>query len=263
VRRVVPGELLVDAPADGVVRLTLSHPGKANALDRALLDALAEAVAALDARCAILTGAGDVFSAGYALDASRADFADEAERFVAHPFTAALDALDATDVPTLAVLPGPAIGGGLELALACDLRLAAAGARLGMPPAKLGLVYSHVGLRRFLDVIGAPRTRELFLLGAPIDAETALGWGLVNRVVAGEALEAEALGLARELAGNAPLALRATKRALRTLLAAQGELDPGVEASLVELRRAGFRSEDFAEGVRAFAAKRAPRWRGR
>src|SRR4029077_9600350 len=111
-------------------------------------------------------------------------FAVEAERLVAHPFTEALEALDACDVPTVAALSGHTIGGGLELALACDLRIAADGILLGMPPAKLGLVYSHTGLRRFIDAIGAARTRELFLLGSYIDAEVALAWGLVNRVAA-------------------------------------------------------------------------------
>ena len=84
---------------------------------------------------------------------------------MAHPFTLAIDALEAFPYPTLAALPGHTIGGGLELALACDLRVAQAGIKLGMPPAKLGLVYSHTGLRRFIDAIGAARTRELFLLG--------------------------------------------------------------------------------------------------
>src|SRR4029077_14930339 len=130
-------------------------------------------------------------------------FAVEAERLVAHPFTEALEALDACDVPTVAALSGHTIGGGLELALACDLRIAADGVLLGMPPAKLGLVYSHTGVRRFLDAIGAARTRELSLLGRSTAAGTPLQWGLVNRVSSPGDLDAAALELALELAANA------------------------------------------------------------
>src|SRR5438876_256781 len=110
------------------------------------------------------------------------EFEERAERLVAHPFTEAIDALEAFPYPTLAVLTGHTIGGGLELALACDLRVALDDIKLGMPPAKLGLVYSHTGVRRFLDAIGAARTRELFLLGRYVDAPTALSWGLVNGI---------------------------------------------------------------------------------
>ncbi|HWX74086.1 MAG TPA: enoyl-CoA hydratase-related protein, partial [Solirubrobacteraceae bacterium] len=163
---------------------------------------------------------------------------------------------------TLAVLPGHTIVGGLELALACDLRVAQEGVVLGMPPAKLGLVYSHTGLRRFLDAIGAARTRELFLLGRYIDAATALQWGLVNRVAAAAGLEATALELAQELAANAPLAQAGNKRVIAALLDAEGELTEEVEQELIELRRASFASEDMREGVRAFAEKRPARWRG-
>src|SRR5437588_1198805 len=124
-----------------------------------------------------------MFSAGYGLGIlSDSAFADESERPVAHPFAAAIEAIEAYPYPTLAVLNGHAIGGGLELALSCDLRLAAAGIRLGMPPAKLGLVYSHTGIRKFIDAIGAPRTRELFLLGRRLDASEAERWGLGNGV---------------------------------------------------------------------------------
>ena len=132
-----------------------------------------------------------------------------------------------------------------------------------MPPAKLGLVYSHTGLRKFIDVIGAARTRELFLLGGRIDAPTAGAWGLVNWVAGADELAGRALELAIELAGNAPMAQRGNKRVIAALLDAQAELDPDVEHELIELRRACFSSEDFREGVRAFAEKRAPRWQGR
>ena len=177
------GELRTDRPADGVLRLTISNPGKRNALDHALLDAIAAALwGGVDARCVLLTGADGLFSSGYDIgDIDPSEFAEAAERLVAHPFTDALEALDACEVPTLAALPGPTIGGGLELALACDLRLAADGIALGMPPAKLGLVYSHTGLRRFVDAIGGPRTRELFLLGRPIDAAHGAGLGARQR----------------------------------------------------------------------------------
>ena len=173
------------------------------------------------------------------------------------------NALDACPVPTLAALPGHTIGGGLELALACDLRVAADGIQLGMPPAKLGLVYSHTGLRRFIDAIGVPRTRELFLLGRNIDARTAREWALVNAVVLPSDLEEEAIDQAAELAANAPLSVRGNKRVLRALLAAEGALDPAVEAELIALREECFHSEDMLEGVRAFAQRRPPRWQGR
>jgi enoyl-CoA hydratase/carnithine racemase len=259
------GELLLDRPADGVLRLTISNPAKRNALDHPILDAIATALQDLrDARALVLTGADGMFSSGYDIAGIPADaFAEEAERLVAHPFAAALDALEACEIPTIAALPGHTIGGGLELALACDLRVAADGILLGMPPAKLGLVYSHTGLRRFLDAIGAPRTRELFLTGRNIDARTALAWGLVNDVVGAADLDDTALDLAEDLAANAPLSVRGNKRVIRELLAAEGHLDADVERELVELREASFRSEDLLEGVRAFGEKRRARWRGR
>jgi enoyl-CoA hydratase/carnithine racemase len=259
------GELLLDRPADGVLRLTISNPAKRNALDHPILDAIA---AVLDdigaARAVLLTGAEGMFSSGYDIGDIPDDvFAQEAERLVAHPFAAALEALESCEVPTVAALPGHTIGGGLELALACDLRVAADGILLGMPPAKLGLVYSHTGLRRFLEAIGAPRTRELFLTARNVDARTALDWGLVNQVVGASDLEGAALDLAEDLAANAPLSLRGNKRAIRELLAADGRLDPEVERELIELREASFQSEDLREGVRAFGQKRPARWKGR
>lgn len=261
------GEVLADEPADGVLRLTLSNPKKRNALDHAMLDGIAQHVRGAPergARAIVVTGADGMFSSGYDIGDIPDDvFAVEAEKLVAHPFTAALDALDATDLPTVAALPGHTIGGGLELALCCDMRVAAEDILLGMPPAKLGLVYSHTGLRRFVQAIGAPRTRELFLLGRNVAASTAERWGLVNRVMPLEDVQAEALMLASELAGNAPLSVHGNKRVLRELLAADVQLDADVERELIALRQACFRSEDMQEGVRAFSEKRPARWQGR
>jgi enoyl-CoA hydratase/carnithine racemase len=258
------GRLLVDEPAPGVARLTISNPGRRGALDHAILDGIAVTMPTLSARSVILTGEGSTFSAGYDIgDLPDEVFVDEAERLVAHPFTAAIDAVEAYPYPTLAALNGHAIGGGLELALSCDLRIAAAGIKLGMPPAKLGLVYSHTGIRKFIDAVGAPRTRELFLLGGRIDADTAHAWGLVNRLSGADQLTGDALELATELAANAPLAQRGNKRVIREVLDAQGRLTADVERELIELRRECFSSEDFREGVRAFAEKRKPQWQGR
>lgn len=267
-RKLADGKLLVDEPAPGVLRLTISNREKRNALDHPILDAITATLAehadpAGTTRCLIVTGSDGMFSAGYDISEIPAEeFEERAERLVAHPFTEAIDALEAFPWPTVAALPGHTIGGGLELALTCDLRVAQEGIKLGMPPAKLGLVYSHTGLRRFIDAIGAARTRELFLLGRHIDAHTALRWGLVNRVAPASELESATSELASELAGNAPLAQLGNKRVIAALLAARGQLDAEVEEELIELRRASFASEDMREGVRAFAEKRPPRWQG-
>jgi enoyl-CoA hydratase/carnithine racemase len=259
------GKLRLDRPAPHVARLTIDNPEKRNALDHAILDGIASTARELDdARCLLLTAEGPVFSAGYDIGGlPRDEFAHRAESLVAHPFHAAIAALEAFPYPAVAALNGHAIGGGLELALTCDLRLAATGAKLGMPPARLGLVYSHTGLRKFIDAIGAPRTRELFFTGRNVSTATALEWGMVNEIVAPEKLADRAVAFAAEIAANAPLSLTGNKRVIGELLAAEGRLDPEVEAELVALREACFRTEDFYEGVRAFAEKRAPEWRER
>jgi enoyl-CoA hydratase/carnithine racemase len=268
-RELADGKLLVDEPAPSVLRLTISNPAKRNALDHPTLDAITATLTERSAhgsqtRCVVITGAHGMFSAGYDIgEIPDEEFEERAERLVAHPFTEAIDALEAFPYPTLAALPGHTIGGGLELALACDLRVAQEGIKLGMPPAKLGLVYSHTGLRRFIDAIGASRTRELFLLGRYVDAPTALSWGLVNRVAGAAELESLTLELAAELAGNAPLSQVGNKRVIAELLHGAAALDAPVEEELIELRRASFASEDMREGMRAFAEKRPPQWRGR
>jgi enoyl-CoA hydratase/carnithine racemase len=256
------GKLRLDEPAPHVARLTIDNPAKRNALDHEILDAIAATVRDLDARCLLITAAGPVFSAGYDIGGLPKDeFAHQAEALVAHPFHDAIEALDAFPFPSVAALNGHAIGGGLELALACDLRLASEDAKVGMPPAQLGLVYSHTGLRRFVDAIGAARTRELFFTAHAISAGRAERWGLVSEVVPADELEERAVAYAAEIAALAPLSQRGNKRVIGALLAAEGGLDPETERELVELREACFRSDDFYEGVRAFAEKRKPQWR--
>jgi enoyl-CoA hydratase/carnithine racemase len=259
------GKLRLDRPAPHVARLTIANPAKRNALDHDILDAIASTARALeDARCLLLTAEGPVFSAGYDIGGlPRDEFAHRAESLVAHPFHDAIAALEAFPYPALAALNGHAIGGGLELALTCDLRMAATGAKLGMPPAKLGLVYSHTGIRKFIDTIGVARTRELFFTGRNVSAAVALEWGMVTELAPPEKLPERAVAFAAEIAANAPLSLAGNKRVITELLNAEGALDGDVEAELVALREACFRSDDFYEGVRAFAEKRAPRWQGR
>ena len=255
-------KLQLDEPADGVARLTISNPQRRGALDHGILDALAEHARTLDARCLVIRGSGDVFSAGYDIgNLSEQEFEESAEKLVAHPFHDALEALEAYRYPVVAEINGHAIGGGLELALTCDIRLAASGVKLGMPPAKLGLIYSHTGLAKFIDVCGPANTAELFFVGRNVDSERAREMGLVNQVVDPVALGERVLDLASEIASNAPLSLAGNKRMIRSLRTLR--LPEELERELVELRESCFASEDFREGVSAFAAKRKPQWRGR
>jgi enoyl-CoA hydratase/carnithine racemase len=265
--RLASGKLLLDSPADAVVRLRISNPERRNALDHEILDAIAETLPRLDQgianRCLLITGAPPVFSAGYDLAAiSSETFERDAEALVAHPFHAAMEALSNHPWPTVAAINGHCIGGGLELAITCDLRICAQGAKLGMPPVKLGLVYGHTGLRKFLNTVGLASTKELFLTGRNLGAARAAEIGLVNEVVPDDQLEAAAIELAGEIAANAPLSMRGNKSAI-DLLAASPVLSTQQEAGLIALRESCFASEDLREGVEAFAEKRKPEWKGR
>lgn len=164
--------------------------------------------------------------------------------------------------PVIAMIYGYCVGGGLELAVACDLRIAADTAKLGITPAKLGIVYLPTPLRRFLDVIGAAYTKELFFTGRLIDAHRAKEMGLVNQVVPEEELERYTYELAREIGENAPLSLKGIKLAI-TKLTGFERLSPEDAAYLEELRQRAMESEDLKEGRRAFQERRKPVFKGR
>jgi enoyl-CoA hydratase/carnithine racemase len=267
VTELASGKLLLDRPAAAVARLTLHKPEKRNALDHEVLDALAATLPQLadpiETRCVLITGSGPAFSAGYDIGAIDAQsFEDEAESLVAHPFHAAMEAVSDHPYPVVAALNGHCFGGGLELAVRCDLRVCSAAAKLGMPPARLGLIYGHTGLGRFIDVIGVAGTKELFLTGRNLTAERAAELGLVTEVVADAELEPASLELAGAIAANAPLSVSGNKRAIEALAGFE-RLTPEQERELIELRRSCFASADFREGVAAFVDKRKPKWKGR
>ncbi len=261
-RELASGKLIYDEPAERVARLRIDNPVKRGALDQEILDAIAHTVGEIDASCLIITGTGNVFSAGYDIGGLPDDrFAEEAEKLVAHPFTEAIEAVTNFPFPTIGALNGHTIGGGLELALSCDIRICAESAKLGMPPAKLGLVYSYDGLAKFLQTVGPARTRELFFTAQNINADRALKWSLVNYVRSDDAVATDAVVMAEAIAANAPLSLRGNKRVINTLLS-EGAADEATLAELAELRRDCFLSNDFHEGVKAFAEKRPPEWTG-
>jgi enoyl-CoA hydratase/carnithine racemase len=260
------GKLVLDRPAEAVARIAIRNPAKRNALDHEILDGFAELLPSLadgiTTRCVIVTGSEGMFSAGYDIgDIPDEVFAEEAEKLVAHPFSRAIEAVERFPFPTLAAINGHALGGGLELALTCDLRIAARGVKLGMPPAKLGLIYSHTGLQKFLDAVGPARTRELFLTGRNVDADRAEQIGLVNEVLAPEEIDDGAVELAAEIAGNAPLSLSGNKMIIGKLVDF-GRLSKEEEKDAIDLRLSSFRTRDFREGVRAFGEKRKPKWEG-
>ena len=252
----VAGRLVTECPAQGVTVLRIERPARRGALSAEILEALRSAFAETAEGCLIVTGTGEIFSAGYDLsgigdpvDPERADAA------IAPESVPALDALRDCRVPVIAALNGPALGGGLELALGCDVRFAVPGAYLAAPAGKLGLVYAPGGLERILGGLPASLAAELFVLGRRVDAARAHALGIVTEVVGPEELATVALGAAQEVLEQGPGSVRANARALRALRAGAGE---AVRAELAAARRAGMRSAEFAEGVAAFRGRRTP-----
>lgn len=244
--------------------LVLNRPQARNAVSPAMLDALVAAVA--DARgertdIVTITGAGGAFCAGADIGsyASPHERPAELEAFTraARELCRSIETLDAV---TIAAVDGPCLGGGFEIALACDLVIATDTARLGLPETRLGLIPGWGGTQRLTAAIGAPRARRLILTAELVSAAQAAEWGVVASVVAPGELEAELERLVADLQGRAPLALAAAKRAIR---GAETPAWPTVGAAreTVELL-ALFASADGAEGVDAFIAKRAPTFTG-
>lgn len=250
----------------GIATLTLNQPEKRNAISFEMWETLPKILADLEGdaaiRVVIVRGeGGKAFSAGNDISEfeekrSGAEAVAEYNAVSRH----ALETLGAFPKPTIAMIEGYCIGGGIEIALLCDLQIATEGSRFAVPAAKLGLGYRYHDIRLLVDAIGAGATKEMLFTGRLFSAEEALAMGLVRRVVPAPNLATMVEELARSIAENAPLTVKAAK-----LMAAQAIRDPGVaDRALCErLVDACHASEDYAEGRSAFREKRKPRFKGR
>jgi enoyl-CoA hydratase/carnithine racemase len=249
------------AIADGVATLTLNRPEKRNAMNTPVLDGLRRHFDELeddrDVRVIVVRGAGKAFCSGMDLDEM-----SRKQREAADPetgVTAVLQRIERSRHPTIALVHGDAYAGGCELALHCDLRIAADVVRFAMPLARIGLVVPFPLGQKLVEIVGPASAREILLTGRPIDARRALEMGMVHRVVPAAEVETVAYDMARAIADNAPLSLAGMKAMIQRSISARERID---HADLdVEVTRAR-RSADAREGVRAMLEKRRPQFRG-
>lgn len=246
-----------------IAELVLNRPDKRNAITEAMWIAiprlLAEAEADPALRVLIVRGAGGSFAAGADIAEFEEVYAtrERAARYSA-AVAAALDGLAAFPLPTVASIAGPCVGGGCGLALACDLRFAMDGARFGITPAKLGLVYTLNDTKRLIDAVGPSNARDILFTGRLVGAHEAREMGLIDRVWSETAFEAEMEIWLAQLRAASPHSARVTKHIIRMILS-------GVDHDTDETRQIfldAFQGRDFQEGYRAFLEKRAPRFSG-
>jgi enoyl-CoA hydratase/carnithine racemase len=249
---------------DGVIAtVTLFNPDKLNALNAAMWSRLREVMVELAAdtslRCIILRGEGTAFAAGGDLEEFRTARASVDLALAYHEAVGeALAAIESCPHPTVAAILGPCVGGGLEIACACDLRIAGEGARFGAPIMKLGFSMYPGELAGFLRLAGPAVAKEILLEGRLLNAAEAYAKGLLTRVVADDAVEQEAQATAARIAAGAPLVARWHKQWIDRLLEGR--------SLSAEEKRASFAfldTEDYAEGLTAFLEKRPPRFTGR
>lgn len=238
--------------------LVLNQPPR-NVLDREMLTALVGALdelAAADAPVLLIKANGKHFSTGYSIkDIPEEIFHRDADVRAMAPFEQLMDRLTNYPAPIVAAVQGDAYGGAVELLACCDLRVAAEGVRLGVPPVRLGLVYSHTGLRRMIRGFGSPMVREMLMTGEAITADRAFHVGFFNRLVAAGEIDQSASQLMETMAKGGPSALRGTRRILNLLEEAEVLPDEALN-EIADLRHASWSGEEFVKARDAFINKR-------
>lgn len=251
--------IAVEEGDDGIVQIRLDRPDRLNALGVDMTVALERAIAgavAKRARVLLVRGTGRAFCAGADLK-ERRSMEEHARVQHNRNINEAVDALAAAPMPTIAVINGLALGGGCEIALACDLRIAVEGAQIGLTEARIGAIPGAGGTQRLPRLIGAARALEMILTGEPIDAKRAAEIGLVNAVVSADAIDVYVRRLAAVLASRSPDGARTAKRLVHRGL--EVALDNGLALERKALTEI-LASADYAEGLAAFAEKRSPRF---
>src|SRR6266568_1747554 len=255
------------AEKEGAVgRIIFNNPARHNAVSLDMWQAVAQIMDDFEAdpgvRVIVVTGAGGkAFVSGADISEFKEKRAnEEAAAAYSKISEASRLKLQETLKPTIAMIRGYCIGGGLATALACDLRIAAEGSRFGIPAAKLGLGYAYDGIKRLIDVVGPANAREIFYTARQFSAEEALGMGLINRLVPEGELESYTKNYCDMIAANAPLTIRAAKQIVREVLKDEGSRDMALCKRVVD---ECFASADYAEGRTAFMEKRRPVFTGR
>jgi len=246
--------------------ITFDNPARRNAMSLDMFQAIPEVISAYEndpaIRVIVLRGAGEkAFISGADISQFEQLRSNEENVKIYNAATeAAQQALNLCEKPTIAMIHGYCIGGGVGTATSCDLRIASETARFAIPAAKLGLGYRTTGVRRLMHLVGPSYTREIFYTARQFSAEEALGMRLINRVVPEAQLEGYVREYAETIANNAPLTIRAIKHSVTELLKDEDERDLDKANAMVE---ACFSSEDYIEGRRAFMEKRPPQFQGK
>ncbi len=265
----VQDDILLVRREGKIATLTLNRPEKRNSLSPRLVNKLRNALDDLAADAAIhvliIRGAGEqAFCSGYDIRAlpTEPDTGKAGKLAELAPVEETFQAVADFPFPVIAAINGYAFGAGCELALCCDIRIGAENIRMGMPPAKLGMVYPHKGLQRFISVLGIANTKELFFTGRAYPSKRLKEMGMLHYHVPAGELESFTNQLAADIAANAPLSLKGNKHILN-LLANMNQLNPSDKAHADALTEAALNSEDLKEGQRAFLEKRRPQFKGK